>query len=114
MVGWPWPIQDGYDNERGDDSSSGQSDQMEQNINHPHCTIQVIGAANEKEYQCPLEKAYVNLHEHDKPVNVVNSNFLAYRSGHEYMLVILLLNLICKYLHPLIAMGNVLDVYMFS
>ena len=31
----------GYDNERGDDSLSGQSDQMEQNINHPHCTIQV-------------------------------------------------------------------------
>ena len=38
---------------------------------------------------------------------------LDYGSGHEHMLVILLLNLICKYLHPLIAMGNVFDVYMF-
>ena len=34
-----------------------------------------ISAANEKEYQHPLEKAYVNLHEHDQPVNVVNSNW---------------------------------------
>ena len=76
MVGWPWPVQDGYDNERGDDSLSGQSDQMEQNINHPHFTIQSIGAANEKGYQLATSfgKAYVNLHEHDKPVNVVNSN----------------------------------------
>ena len=37
LAGWlAWPVQDGYDNERGDDSLSGQSDQMEQNINHPH------------------------------------------------------------------------------
>ena len=30
MVGWPWPVQDLYDNERGDDSLSGESDQLEQ------------------------------------------------------------------------------------
>ena len=41
LVAWSWPVQGGYDNERGDDSLSGQSDQMEQNINHPHFTIQV-------------------------------------------------------------------------
>ena len=41
LVGWSWPVQGGYDNERGDDSLSGQSDQMEQNISHPHLTIQV-------------------------------------------------------------------------
>ena len=38
MVGWPRPVQQGYDN---DDSLSGQSDQMAQNINHPHRTIEV-------------------------------------------------------------------------
>ena len=61
-----------------------------------------------------MEKTYVNLHEHNKPVNVVIAIDLDYGSGHEHMLVILLLNLIYKYLHPLIAIGNVLDVYMFS
>ena len=41
VLEWLAGLQDGYDNERGDDSLSGQSDQMEQNINHPHFTIQV-------------------------------------------------------------------------
>ena len=78
LSGWlAWPVQDGYDNEGGDDSLSGQRLRVTR-WNKIYITHTVpfksIGTANEKKYQHPLEKAYVNLHEHNKPVNVVNSN----------------------------------------
>ena len=37
---------------------------------------------------------------------------LNYGSGHEHMLGYIASKL-CKFLHPLFAMGNILDVYMF-
>ena len=59
MVGWPWPVQEGLNNERGDTRWN--------KIQITHIVpFKSIGAANEKKYQHPLEKAYVNLHEHDK------------------------------------------------
>ena len=72
MVDWPWPVQDGHDNERVDDSLSGESDQLEQKSPTLYHAFKSIRAAHQKNYQHPLEKAYVNLHEHDKPVNVRN------------------------------------------
>ena len=64
MVGWPWPVQDLYDNERGDDSLSGESDQLEQITRT--VSFKSISAA----HQHPVKKTYFILHEHDKPVNV--------------------------------------------
>ena len=64
MVGWPWPVQDAYDNERGDDSLSGESDQLEQ------ITRTVPFKSISADHQHPLKKAYFSLHEHNKPVNV--------------------------------------------
>ena len=48
-------VQDGYDNERGD-----QGDRAEM----------LLDAAHENHYQHHLEKAYITLHEQDKPMNV--------------------------------------------
>ena len=47
---------------------SDESHQLQQ-ITHT-VPFKSISAAHQKNYQHPLEKAYVNLHEHDKPVNV--------------------------------------------
>ena len=68
MVDWPSPVQGRYDNERVDDSLSGESHQLQQ-ITHT-VPFKSISAAHQKNYQHPLEKAFVNLHVHDKPVNV--------------------------------------------
>ena len=57
------PVQDGYDNERGDEGDRAESDDKlsdeEEEITRLY-----------HHYQHHLEKAYLTLHEQDKPVNV--------------------------------------------
>jgi hypothetical protein len=67
------PVQDGYDNERGDQGDRAESDDKlsdeEEEITQA-VPFKCIGAAHENHYQHHLEKAYLTLHEQDKPVNV--------------------------------------------
>jgi hypothetical protein len=57
--------QDGYDNERGDKEESDDELSDEEAV-----PFECIGAAHENHYERHFEKAYLTLHEQDKPVNV--------------------------------------------
>ena len=67
------PVQDGYDNERGDQGDRAECDDKfsdeEEEITQA-VPFKCIYAAHENHYQHHLEKAYLTLHEQDKPVNV--------------------------------------------
>ena len=108
------PVQDGYDNERGDEGDRAESDDKlsdeEEEITRLY-----------HQYQHHLEKAYLTLHEQDKPVNVrirpepLNPRDpsaiaidLDYGTGWPHVGYILLL----KYQHPLLAARSVVDVYV--
>ena len=54
LSGWLALAKHEYDN---DDCLSGQSDQMAQNINHPHRTIQVNWCSYEKKLRVELHSA---------------------------------------------------------
>ena len=95
---------------------------MEEEITHA-VPFKCIGAAHEKNYQQHLENAYLALHEQDKPVNVrirpepLNPRDpsaiaidLDYGTGWTHVGYIA--SELCKYLHPLIAAGDILDVYV--
>ena len=83
-----------------------------------------INAAHENHYQHHLKKAYLTLHEQDKPVNVrIRPEPLNPRVPSAIaidptmklngpMLVIYIASELCKYLHPLIAARVVVDVYV--
>ena len=64
------PVQDGYDNERGDQGDRAESDDKlsdeEEEITQA-VPFKCICAAHENHYQHHLEKAYLTLHEQDKP-----------------------------------------------
>jgi hypothetical protein len=61
-------VQDGYDNERGDQGDRAESD--DELSDEEAAPFKCIGAAHENHYQHNLKKAYLTLHEQDKPVNV--------------------------------------------
>jgi hypothetical protein len=62
------PVQDGYDNERGDQGDRAESD--DELRDEEAVPFKCIGAAHENDYQHHLENAYLTLHEQDKPMNV--------------------------------------------
>jgi hypothetical protein len=66
-------VQDGYDNERGDQGDRAESDDKfsyeEEEITQA-VPFKCICVAHENHYQHHLEKAYLTLHEQDKTVNV--------------------------------------------
>ena len=64
------PVQDGYDNERGDRAESDHKLSDEEEEITQAVPFKCICAAHENHYQHHLEKAYLTLHEQDKPVNV--------------------------------------------
>ena len=61
-------VQDGYDNERGDQGDREESD--DELSDEEAVPFKCINAAHENHYQHHLKKAYLTLHEQDKPVNV--------------------------------------------
>jgi hypothetical protein len=120
------PVQDGYDNERGDQGDRAESDDElsdeEEQITHA-VPFKCIGAAHEKNYQHHLEKAYLTHHEQDKPVNVrIRAEPLNPRDpraiaidldyGTGWTNVGYIASELRKYLQPIIAAGNILDVYV--
>ena len=121
------PGQNGYGNE-GDRAESGdqlsdEDESDEDEITHV-VPFKCIGAAHEKNYyQHNLEQAYLALHGQDKPVNerirpeplnpmdpsAITFN-VDYGTGWTH--VDYIASELCKYLHPLIATGNILEVYV--
>ena len=61
-------VQDGYDNERGVQGDRAESD--DELSDEEAVSFKCIGAAHENHYQPQLGKAYLTLHERDKPMNV--------------------------------------------
>jgi uncharacterized protein YjaZ len=61
-------VQDGYDNERGDQGDRAEGD--DELSDEEAVPFMYIDAAHENHYQHHLEKAYLTLHEQDKPMNV--------------------------------------------
>ena len=106
------PGQHGYGNE-GDRAESGdqlsdEDESDEYKITHA-VPFKCIAAAHEKNYQHHLEQTCLALHGQDKPVNVrIRPEPLnpmdpsAIDVDYE----------LCKYLHPLIAAGDILEVYV--
>jgi hypothetical protein len=120
------PGQDGYGNE-GDRAESGDqlSDEDESDADEiTHAVpFKCIGAAHEKHYQHHLEQACVALHGQDKPVNVriqpeplnpMDPSAIDVDYGTRWTLcdVDYIASEICKYIHPLIAAGDILGVYV--
>ena len=58
-------LQDGYDNERGDQGDRAESD--DELSDEEAVPFKCINAADENHYQHHLKKAYLTLHEQDKP-----------------------------------------------
>ena len=94
----------------------------EEEITHA-VPFKCIGAAHEKNYQHHLEKAYLALHEQDKPVTVrirpepfnprdPSAIAIDVDYGTGWAHVGYIASELCKYLHPLIAAGDILDVYV--
>ena len=124
------PGQHGYGNE-GDRAESGdqlsdEDESDEDEITHAvpfKCIGAALGAAHEKNYQHHLEQAYLALHGQDKPVNVrirpeplnpmdpsaIEIN-VDYGTGWTHIGYIA--SQLCEYLHPLIATGDILEVYV--
>jgi hypothetical protein len=120
------PGQHGYGNE-GDRAESGdqlsdEDESDEDEITHA-VPFKCIGAAHEKNYQHHLEQAYLALHGQDKPVNVriwpeplnpMDPSAIAidvdYGTGWTHIGYIA--SQLCEYLHPLIATGEILEVYV--
>jgi hypothetical protein len=118
------PGQDGYGNE-GDRAKSGDqlSDKDESDVNEiPHAVpFKCIGAAHEKNYQHHLEQAYLALRGRDKPVNVriwpeqlnpMNPSSIDLDYGIVWTHDGYIASELCEYLHPLIAAGDILEVYV--
>ena len=110
------------DRAESDDQSSDEDESDEDEFTHT-VPFKCLGAAHEKNYQYHLEQAYLALHEQDKPVNVrirpeplspIDPNAIAidldYGTG--WACVSHIASGLCKYLHPLIATGDTLDVYV--
>jgi hypothetical protein len=133
LVGFA-PVRDGYDNERGDQGDRVESDDdlsdkdesdEENEITHAVPSKCICAAHEKKNYQHHLEKAYLTLHEQDKqvnetirpePANPRDPSAVAidldYETGWTHADCILLNSELCKYLHPQIAAGDVVDVYV--
>ena len=118
------PGQDVYgkgDRAESDDQSSDEDESDEDEITHT-VPFKCIGVAHEKNYQYHLEQAYLALHEQDKPVNVIqpeplnpmdpNAIAIDLDYGTGWACVSYIASELCKYLHPLIATGDILDVYV--
>ena len=115
-------LQDGYDNERGDQGDRAESD--DELSDEEAVPFKCINAAHENHYQHHLKKAYLTLYEQDKAVNVrirpepLNprvSSAIAIDPTMKLngpMLVIYIASELCKYLHPLNAARVVVDVYV--
>jgi hypothetical protein len=82
-----------------------------------------IGAAHEKNYQHHLEQAYLALHGQDKPVNErirpeplnpMDPSAIAIDvdNGTGWTHIGYIASQLCEYLHPLIATGDILEVYV--
>ena len=111
------------DRAESDDQSSDEDESDEDEITHT-VPFKCIGAAHEKNYQCHLEQAYLALHEQDldKPVNVIwpgplnpmdpNAIAIDLDCGTGWACVSYIASELCKYLHPRIATGDILDVYV--
>ena len=120
------PGQHGYGNE-GDRAESGdqlsdEDESDEDKITHA-VPFKCIAAAHENNYQHHLEQACLALHGQDKPVNVrirpeplnpMDPSAIAidvdYGTGWTHVCYIA--SELCKYLHPLIAAGDILEVYV--
>ena len=118
------PGQDIYGNEgdraESDDQSSDKDESDKDEITYT-VPFKCIGAAHEKNYQYHLEQAYKK-HEQDKPVNVIwpeplnpmdpNAIAIDLDYGTGWACVSYIASELCKHLYPLIAMGDISDVYV--
>ena len=100
----------------GDDDDDSDEDEE---ITHS-VPFKCIGAAHEKNYQHLLEQAYlainqntsVKVHLRAEPLNPLDPSAIAidldYGTGSSHVGYIA--SELCKYLHPLMATGNIIDV----
>lgn len=122
--------QEGNDNEQGDQEEinmeqsndlSGEDDSEEEEITRA-VPFKCIGAAHEKKYQCHLEQAYLALEQdisvkvrlRPEPLNPKDPSAIGidldYGAGWNHVGYIA--SELCKYLHPLITAGDILDIYV--
>ena len=102
----------------GDEDSDEDSDE-DQEITHS-VPFKCIGAAHENNYQHHLEQAYLALQQNTsvkvqlraEPLNLLDPNAIAidldYGTGWSHVGYIA--SELCKYLHPLMAADNIIDV----
>ena len=97
-----------------------ENDDGNEEITHT-LPFKCIGAAHENDYQQHLEQAHLVLHKQEKPVKVAlrpetvkDANAIAIDMdyGTEWIHVGYIASELCKYLHPLIATGDIVDVFV--
>ena len=99
-----------------------ESGAEEEEVTHA-VPFKCIGAAHDKNYQHHLEKAYLTLHEQDEPVKVrirpeplnprdPSAIAIDLEYGIGWTHVGYIASELCKYLHPLIANGDIMDVFV--
>ncbi|XP_028417266.1 uncharacterized protein LOC114541663 [Dendronephthya gigantea] len=108
-------------NEDSEEDESEEVESDEEEITHA-LPFKCIGAAHEQSYQHHLEQAYlaleynesVNVRLRPEPENPRDQNAIAIdlHYGTQWENVGYIASEHCKYLHPLIAAGDILDVYV--